>query len=870
MLSLQRSLSFGYLRQRKARTFLVLLSIALGVATLVATRALSAGLNQVGRQAVNPLSQATDLLVVNAQTGVPRSLADRILAASVPGVVDAQPLVLGRVFLPSVGGDGRTALLVGIDWARGDIRPAALDTKEHNPWGASVEWDLHASDFVDLFRGRRWALVGSKLAGELPEGQRTFETRAAGRTYRLIRIGAVRFARSGGLEGGNFLVMDASAAGRIVFPGRPDNATLINVRLSPEARATPEGIEDVRRRLQEVVGDEADVRTLESNYQAAADVTAGLELGFSIGGVAALIVGLFLTYNALSVSVAERRHDIGVLRSVGATRSQVAGLFLLEAAFLGVIGSLLGLPLGWGLAHIALGPLQSVLSDVVSPTESVPVVVSVVLMAIAVAAGTATAVLAALVPAMQAAGEEPADAVRRAPRAALLRYRLLHAGIVALLIASGAAAVALRRQLPVRVGVFAGIVLILLGALVSMPLLAGMVGRLVSALLRPFLRLEGRLAADNLVRSPGRTGIVVAALAATVALMVQTSGFVKSTESAVLGWIDRFVAADLFVTCGGSATSASIALPMDEHLVRELRTLPEVESALGIRFHFLDFRDRIVFLLAVDANAFASTPERPYARNIARYPRLREPGTALVSENFAALYDFKVGDHFQVRGRNGPLDLEIIGTVLDYTWNRGTITVDRAWFREAFADTQVDLCDLYLRPGSDPEAVRKKVRDRWKSEALFATTRAEVHRDITSTLSRVYYLAYAQQAVVGTVTLLGVASALFISVLQRRRELGLLRAVGAARAQVLRSVVAEAALMGAIGGVLGLGVGVFLEWYVVDVMIWDEAGFTFPLVVPWLAAGAVFAASAALATLVGLWPAYHATRLRIPEAIAYE
>jgi putative ABC transport system permease protein len=197
--------------------------------------------------------------------------------------------------------------------------------------------------------------------------------------------------------------------------------------------------------------------------------------------------------------------------------------------------------------------------------------------------------------------------------------------------------------------------------------------------------------------------------------------------------------------------------------------------------------------------------------------------------------------------------------------------VDRDWYRREFADRQVDLCDLYLRPGSDPAAVRQEIRRRWGArEALFATTRAEVHEDIRQALHRVYGLAYAQQAVVGLVALLGVAGALFISVLQRRRELGLLRAVGASRAQVLRSVAAEAALMGLVGGILGFGVGLFLEWYVVDVMVWDEAGFRFPLVVPWVASAVVFALSAALATLVGLWPAYHATRLRIPDAIAYE
>jgi putative ABC transport system permease protein len=134
----------------------------------------------------------------------------------------------------------------------------------------------------------------------------------------------------------------------------------------------------------------------------------------------------------------------------------------------------------------------------------------------------------------------------------------------------------------------------------------------------------------------------------------------------------------------------------------------------------------------------------------------------------------------------------------------------------------------------------------------------------------VYSLAYAQQFVVGVVALLGVVSALFISVLQRRRELGLLRAVGATRAQVLSTVVAEAALMGLIGAAIGFGIGLVLEWYVIKVILFDEAGFTFPLRVPWLGAGVVLGVTVLLATLVGLWPAYHATRLRIPEAIAYE
>jgi putative ABC transport system permease protein len=311
---------------------------------------------------------------------------------------------------------------------------------------------------------------------------------------------------------------------------------------------------------------------------------------------------------------------------------------------------------------------------------------------------------------------------------------------------------------------------------------------------------------------------------------------------------------------------------MSEKLGDELRKLDNVDTVVGIRFHLLDFRDRIVFLLAVDADAFQSMPERNLTRNLARFPRLREPNTAVVSENFAALYKIGVGHRFTVRGRNGPLELEVIGTVLDYAWNRGTIMVDRRWYREAFADPQVDLWDIYLKPDARyPEFVPFLIHKGWGArEALFTATRDELHEDVRAQLHRIYYLSYAQQFVVGLVALLGVLSAVFISVLQRRRELGLLRAVGATRGQVLRSVAAEALLMGLIGGVLGLLSGLALEWYVVGLMLPDEAGFTFPLVVPWTAAAVVFGLSALLATLVGLWPAYLATRLRIPDAIAYE
>jgi putative ABC transport system permease protein len=882
MLALHRSLSVGYLRLHPTRAVLIVLSIALGVATLVATRLLNQSINQEAPEAVNPMAKIADLVVMNAQTGVPRALVEEIRKAQIPGVRDVEPIVLGRITLPQLDEKGRSVWLFGLDWAR-QIRTRSLGSGEDNrsPGSGSGDFEIHwlhdlsagAGVFRivwDRLRGRIPVLAGSKLAQALkektPRGDTSYEAFASGKRSKLSLLGTVRFSDLHTLSDDNFLVMDIGDAADLIFPQRKENVSQINIHIEAGAAS-----QQVQQRLQEYVGDRADVRTLESNYEAVRDVTGGLELGFDIGGAIALVVGLFLVYNVLSVSVAERRHDIGILRSVGATRSQVAALFLGEAAFLGLVGSALGVPLGWGLGWLTLWPLVRFLSEIIVPLGQLALPLSPSLMGVALLAGVCTAMLAALIPALQAAAEEPAAAVRRVPPSRRLRHRLLHLFSILLLVLAGVASVVWREHLPRRAGVFAGAVLLFVAALTLIPLVTELMGRLLRPLVRSFLGLEGRLAADNLLRSPARTGIVIAALAATAALVFGLSAFIHSTKETVYRWIDDRVAADLFLTCGAPIEKASLAQPMDARLRDQLTALPEVEAAVGIRFHILDFRERIVFMLAIDTNAFPAGSTRSLARNLGQYPRLREGGTALVSENFAALYNVHPGDRIPIRGRDGLLTLEVIGLAVDYTWNRGTILVDRAWFKQAFGDDLVDIWDIYLRQNADPEAVREKIETRWgRQEAVYAATRKHMHETIEKDIDRVYLLGYAQFCIVGLVTLLGVVSALFISVLQRRRELGLLRAVGASRAQVLGTVLAEAALMGLFGALIGFVVGLFIEWYTIRLILPDETGFVFPLLVPWNLAAVVFTLAVVLAALVGLWPAYHATRLRIAEAIAYE
>src|SRR5262249_12845141 len=175
----------------------------------------------------------------------------------------------------------------------------------------------------------------------------------------------------------------------------------------------------------------------------------------TLGGICALVVGLFLVYNALSVSVAERRHDIGILRSLGATRAQVAGLFTVEALLLGLIGSALGVPLGWFFAYLRPRTSNRMLAELFGlETPKLPPL-GTELVIVALLCGVMTALLAALVPALQAAREEPADAVRRSPVSKGALGRVLHAAFSAALVLAGLACIPLQGYLPGKAGVFA-------------------------------------------------------------------------------------------------------------------------------------------------------------------------------------------------------------------------------------------------------------------------------------------------------------------------------------------------------------------------------------------------------------------------------
>jgi putative ABC transport system permease protein len=865
MFTLLRSLTARYMRRRWFLALLVVLSIGVGVATLVSSRLLNQCVDAAAMDTTIPVDVA-DLYATTGEQGVEWSVADELRAAHIPGVRRVDRFVYLRVDLPQL--PDRRGVLFGQDFGSG----GAADPDGLNRLKVSIDWK--GSPFAMAGRG---VLIGRRiyeqrvragLADDAP-----VDVKYTNRTESFVLVGVIDVAKDSPMApfADTLLFTNVKAAARLLHPAGdrgPDRVSRVDLFL--EKGADREAVKDA---AQAVVGPLATVRTAAENRKSTEEIIGGVKLVLNLTSLGVLIVGLFLVYNAVAVTVAERRHDIGVLRSLGATRTQIASLFTVEAMMLGALGAIPGIPLGVGLAQAAIQVFgEGLASAFMNAGESFRPQLTVATGVFAVVGGLVTALFAALIPSLQAASDQPADAVRRVPSSAGRRLRLIHRAMCVALVLAGIVTFLIRDQLPTREGAMGAASFIVTGLLLAMPIFASTLARLLAAPCRRML-VEIRLAADNLIRSPARTGVVIGALAAGVSLMSNTAGVGKSLEVPIREWIAQVIRADAFIFRDNPVSANSSMTPMEPSTANELRKLPGVERVVGLRFYRPEYRGTFILMIGLDAVDYKRgvrerLPNALPALDLME--RLPEGDYTIVSENFAAKWNVKVGDTITVPGHRGPVNLKVIGIGRDYSWSMGTIFVDRKRYADLFDDRFVDAYHVFFKPDADFDTTYDTVRDYCQREGLLVQNRESVYIYLASMLDRVFRIAYLQQVIIGVVATLGVVMALLISVLQRRRELGLLRAVGATQPQILKTVLAEATLMGILGTILGLLMGLPMEWYTLRVILQEETGFVFDMLLPWKEALGIGVIAVAAATLAGLIPAIHAVRLRIPDAIAYE
>jgi putative ABC transport system permease protein len=543
--------------------------------------------------------------------------------------------------------------------------------------------------------------------------------------------------------------------------------------------------------------------------------------------------------------------------------------------------------LGWFLARASLEAVNAQVSQLYATLDAREVVLGPVTVLVGLAAGPLATVVATVPPVWQALSVAPVEAARkdlpaRDPRRAIGRLALL--GLVLL----GAGALIFLLSSRAGLGIVTGSLLQALlagGAAACTPWGVVFVTRRLRPLLARLLGPTGALAGENLLAWPGRAGVTVASLMVALGGVLAVAGLVDSLQVAIRDWVQHVVVADVYAAASTPLGSQTNTL-LEPGVADEIRAVPEVDACYALRIAFESAEARRgsglddaapAMVLAVDVQFLGDHAHVPVVEILPGFSLkeattvMRTTGDAIaVSSSLLKKRGLTIGDRLAIRTPRGPWSPRVIVALRDYTSEHGTLYVDRAEFWRRWGDERANAYDIFLKPGSDVPRVLERLRARFGPRYdLFFTGNAAFKKRILTVVESAFSITYAMQVVAIGVALLGVVTTLYAAILERTREVGVLRAVGASRGHIRRAVITEAFLLGAIASSFAVTTGAALGCALVTRMFFGAYGwdleYHFPL------GPALFGVVAAtlLAALAGALPAARAARISIVEALAY-
>ncbi|MBV9241240.1 MAG: FtsX-like permease family protein, partial [Acidobacteria bacterium] len=571
--------------------------------------------------------------------------------------------------------------------------------------------------------------------------------------------------------------------------------------------------------------------------------------------------------------VIQRWKQIAILRAIGVEVRNVVLMLLGEALVLGVIGSIVGLGAGMLMATFALklvlGATQTVYGFVAStPTLSF----SVAGAALTIGLGVVASAIGAWFPTRNAAKMQTALALHDVEvRSAAAKGPTIQLSLGLALIAAFWLIVLFVPARPDSYVQMAYAALMMLGMVLVLPMLLEVGARILRPVASSVFGVEGAIAIDNVARAPKRTVATVAAIMLGLMFALSTASFIASQKNAVNRSVDKAAAADLLVTSSSELHSRSFHFSTDT--ADRLAALPGVAAADKVRISSTTIDGRLLTIMAHEMRSyFQISPDLLDAGDpkTAADATSRQEGV-LISNNMAYRWGLHLGDKLTLRSPSGELSLPIVGMLDYYRSENGTIFIDRSLYEQYWQDSDVDYVLLKLQPGRDENAFKANVESALVgSPRAFIYTHDEYKAWVGQIVDQFFMMMYMQMIVAVIVAVIGLINTMMISVAHRRRELGVFRAIGGLRRQIIKMVVIEATAIAAIGLVAGMIAGVMNSYFLVKNAAKVAAGFNLPLVLPY--AGILWSIPVVviIAILAGSWPARSAARMNVVEAIGYE
>ncbi len=854
MLALLRFVSLRHLFDSPLRTALTVMGVAVGVATLVGISSINRSVTNAFRSTIDTVAGKADVSIAGTTAGFPEELLEK--ARAVKGVQHAAGTL--TVVAPVKDSPGESLYVMGID---------LLDDGFFRSY-EGVDRDVgKLNDDLEFLNSTDRILVGERFAKS--KGLKT------GSTFQLItKDGAKDFVVHGLLKetgpvtafGGSVGVMFFASAQEAFGRGRVFDR--IDVKVDPTV-----GWEPVVNELRAGFGPTYEIDRPDSRGASVETMVRSFQLGLNLGSAVALLVGVFLVYNTVSISVLQRRREIGTLRALGTTKRDIRALFAIEAMLLGIIGSAIGIPFGLIVGRGAISWVSDTVSQLYVQVNAQDVQLGTSEMALGAALGILGSIFAALRPAVVASGVQPVEALRRdvAVGAGAVNVRSWPTYLgVALFVLAGPATLIPPPVENLPVGGYISIFFILMGATLLSPLLLRYLNTPLAGPGQAIWGFSGRLAADNFARAPVRTAVPVSALSVGVAMSITVASFIGSFQTSAETWIRQAIPADLFVT--SSAKVAGVQnQPMAASVGDELAKFEFVDALDRVRIYPADVLGLRVFIISLIPEIYERRGKPTVLSGTLPTPEERARDIVTISENFARRRSLKVGDVFDVKTPTGVHPWKVGAVIIDYTSDQGSIIIERSHFSRQFNDDQVDSYHLYVDDPSKIETVRQRVTERFgKSFDLYVLSNAELRDEAMNLVGSAFKVTWAMEVVSVLLALLGIINTLLAAVLDRTREIGLLRAIGADRRHVLKLFAAEASFIGLTGGLMGVGVGAVVGYVLTKVVGVQATGWSFPFQFPWVTAAQMLFIAIVASTLAGLYPARRASRLDVVEALAYE
>lgn len=828
----------------KGRLFLTMLSIIFGVAFVSGSFILADSLRSVFDKVSADIFAGVDAVVrapegeVSNSEDPPRfdeSVAAQL--AAIDGVEASEPGLSGFEKVYTIDTEGEVVRpqgppVLAFSWG-GPQDLSAFDLIE----GAPPVGQQIAIDTAQAEEGG--FVVGDMVEVVTPLGVETFEL-----------AGTVEF----GSPGAMFVLTDLPTMQRILDqPGLIDGITVSAVDgVSAEQlverlqAAAPEGIEVIAAKTAE---DE-----ISAEFGEFIDIIGNALLGFAL---VTLFVSIFIIYNTFAILVSQRTKQMGLLRAIGASGGQVRMMVILESLVVGIIASIAGLFAGIGVAAL----LKWLFSQVGGQFPDGPLEIRLRTIIVVIVVGVLVTVLSAIVPAFKASRISPLEALRdTGERQRSMRFRVI-AGLVVLVPGVALLALGLLGTSGTTSGVLAflglGSVFTFIGVAMLSALFAGVVS---SALGYPVEKLRGtvgRLSRDNASRNPQRTAATATALMIGLALITGVSVLGSSIKKSFTSLLEEALTADVFIF------EQNQGLTFSSSLVDDLNALPETGPVAG----FIEL-DAVLGEDTVDVSAL----DGDVAPNIIAIATTAgdnavAPGEVLVHEDEAEERNIGVGDSVTLAFEDGELvPLEVTGIYEPNSILEGRFIVDRSTASEHLTVDGIGFIGLKYADGVDADTGRAAVDDVTSSfPQLTVQDNSEFQEQLESQVDSFLLLINGLLVLCLIIAFFGIINTMALSVLERTREIGLLRAVGMTRSQLRSSVRWEAVIVSVFGAMLGVIMGVILAWAGLSAL---PEGFIDQTAIPWVTLAVYIAAGGLLGVFAAYFPARRAAKLNVLDAIS--